>query len=481
MTDSVVGLALAKSLPASPYDDSPLVRRLVHEALCAGLDTDATAPLAGFVRPGETVLLKPNWVLHVNRSGQGMECLVTQEAILDALLREVREAQPARVILGDAPVQGCSWDKLVTPELKRRLTDALDGIPLSFVDFRRQILRDEDLARGPERGGLADSRFSLFDLGRDSLLEPVSEPAGRFRVTMYDPERLAETHRPGRHQYLISREPFEADVVINVPKLKTHRKAGVTAALKNLVGINGNKDYLPHHRAGGIDRGGDCYPGSPRLKRAAEALLDRANRRIGTREHAVWRRLSSVALNAHVGLALAGAALRPDGPHTKSALQERRLMLADLEAGWYLNDTVWRTCLDLNRILLYGTADGSMTETRCARVLHVCDAIICGQAEGPLYSHPVPVGAVTCATSAAAADLVHAGLLGLDWRRLALVREAFSDYRWRLAEDPSAVCVRIGDETITPDEAADRYGVHAIVPRGWAHHCERTSTPGMHP
>jgi len=33
--------------------------------------------------------------------------------------------------------------------------------------------------------------------------------------------------------------------------LKLHRKAGITCALKNLIGINGNKEYLPHHRLGG--------------------------------------------------------------------------------------------------------------------------------------------------------------------------------------------------------------------------------------
>ena len=54
---------------------------------------------------------------------------------------------------------------------------------------------------------------------------------------------------------------IDADLVINVPKLKTHKKAGVTGALKNLVGINGNKEFLPHHRKGGAASGGDCYPG----------------------------------------------------------------------------------------------------------------------------------------------------------------------------------------------------------------------------
>ncbi|MGQ9919616.1 MAG: DUF362 domain-containing protein [Bryobacteraceae bacterium] len=128
------------------------------------------------------------------------------------------------------------------------------------------------------QGGVRDrNRYVLFDLGPDSLLEPVSSPTGRFRVTDYDPDKLAQTHRPGRPQYLICREAFEADVVLSLPKLKLHRKAGLTGSLKNLVGINGNKDYLPHHRIGDVRSGGDCYRDPSLLKRRAERSFDAAN------------------------------------------------------------------------------------------------------------------------------------------------------------------------------------------------------------
>ena len=71
------------------------------------------------------------------------------------------------------------------------------------------------------------------------------------------------------------------DLVVNLPKLKTHKKACVTGALKNLVGINGNKDYLPHHRLGGSRTGGDCYAGGNPFKLASEHISDASNRREG--------------------------------------------------------------------------------------------------------------------------------------------------------------------------------------------------------
>lgn len=44
-----------------------------------------------------------------------------------------------------------------------------------------------------------------------------------------------------------------------MPKPKAHRKAGITGAMENLVGINGSKDWLPHHRRGSKFDRGDEY------------------------------------------------------------------------------------------------------------------------------------------------------------------------------------------------------------------------------
>src|SRR5687768_17691117 len=103
---------------------------------------------------------------------------------------------------------------------------------------------------------------------------------------------MAKTHGKGRHRYLVAKDVLDADVVINLPKLKTHRKAGVTCALKNLIGINGNKEFLPHHRVGGAEAGGDCYPGSSRTKRALEFVLDRENASTSYRTARVWNEIS---------------------------------------------------------------------------------------------------------------------------------------------------------------------------------------------
>ena len=51
--------------------------------------------------------------------------------------------------------------------------------------------------------------------------------------------------------------------------------------------------------------------------------------------------------------------------------------------GWYGNDTVWRMVLDLNRILIYGNPDGSMSDTPRRVFYSLTDALICGEGEWP--------------------------------------------------------------------------------------------------
>ena len=44
-------------------------------------------------------LLKPNFVLHFNQGGYGLECLLTHPSVIDAVLEYVSLAKPSRVTL----------------------------------------------------------------------------------------------------------------------------------------------------------------------------------------------------------------------------------------------------------------------------------------------------------------------------------------------------------------------------------------------
>lgn len=430
----MTGLANARGagIPENGWYSRDALDGLIREAVSGALGQ----PSLG-IATGDRVLVKPNWVYHMNRSGGGTECLVTHPEFVLSALRLVMEGRPGSVVIGDAPVQGCVWDSLVTPELLGRIAEAAGGSQVDVIDFRRTIMCGERLDSGLDNDARPEDRFVLFDLGSDSLLEPVSDPPGRFRVTMYDPDLISLRHLPGKHQYLISREALEADLILNLPKLKTHRKAGITGALKNLVGLNGNKEFLPHHRKGGTGTGGDCYPGRSFLKSLAEDLLDASNRRIG-------RPFFSPLI---LGV--------------RAALELQRLLHgeAEIDGGWSGNDTVWRTVLDIDRIALYGRTDGTMADVPQRRIVSLTDALVCGQGDGPMLPDPLPLGFVTCSDNQVDADVLHCRLMGFDPAHIPMVREAGSAFRWPLRTG--------GGITECPGPLEGVMSARAVPPCGW--------------
>ncbi|HXI20432.1 MAG TPA: DUF362 domain-containing protein [Gemmatimonadales bacterium] len=396
------------------YDPELIGRALAQLSSALGWSGTAGVPFAGLLPAGANVVVKPNWVMHANKGPWGEACLVTQGTLIRAIVQQLLAAGAGWVTIGDAPIQACDFAALLRLEGMDVWAGELSVREPRFGgvrDFRRTRSRLEDGILVQDEEQVPLSEFVRFDLGKESLLEPVTWGANPFRVTQYDPSKMAETHHVGRHQYLVARAVMEADVIVNVPKLKTHRKAGVTNALKNLVGINGNKEYLPHHRVGGAGAGGDCYPGLSRIKRLHEAVLDLQN---GVRSH-LGRRMLNVPQRA---LSLMG-----------------RLLVDPLgvEGAWSGNDTVWRMCLDLNRVLLYGRPDGTLAEVPQRRVISIVDAVIAGQGDGPLAPEPFPLGLLLAGENPAAIDWLGSRLLGYVPERIPLVREAFSAFRWPIA------------------------------------------------
>ena len=435
--------------PALPVGSAPnpvfaLLRGVLRDL---GLDaprfgTPQWNPLGELAKPGGKIVVKPNWVMHKNWGPGGMDCMITHPSVLRAVLEYVFLARPSQVVLGDAPIQGCDFERMqdhgnvraVVTEFQER------GLPLVVKDFRRTVLSS--------KGGLdqvgedlqPESDYRLVDLGADSLLEAISSDWRKFRVTMYDPRKMWQHHRPGRHRFLIAREILEADLVVNVPKLKAHKKAGITCCLKNLIGINGNKEFLPHHRKGAADaRTGDNYAHRQWKMDVAESLLDIANCIRGFSRiyrlfvKVVWRLLY------------------------RSSKKDPSVQI---EGSWYGNDTIWRTCLDLNRALLYADASGVMQNTVQRQEISIVDAVITGQGEGPLAPDPLYTGAVFAARNPAVGDLLGAHLLGFDASKISLLHHACGNFRWRICE--TAPVFPSFDPAFPP----------ARAPKGWAGHIE---------
>jgi uncharacterized protein (DUF362 family) len=431
-----VGIARLPSASYPAFDQTangngaPVFQALGRLADSLGWSDDS-GPFGKVIPAGARVLIKPNMVLHRNddprfKNQAGLDCLVTHASLIRAATEAALLTGAAEVLVGDAPIQGCDFEALMQATGLDKWSHELRAREPRFKgvrDFRRTTCVIVHGVRVAAENLQSEDHFTLFDLGRESLLEPISGDDHRFRVAWYDHRLMAKTHHPGKHQYLVAYEVMDADVIVNLPKLKTHKKAGVTCALKNLIGINGNKEYLPHHRLGGPKTGGDNYPDDGVVKRALEYVSDRQNVTTSYAGGMLW----------HLFFALLVRTSRARGDRV------------GMDGSWSGNDTIWRTCLDLNRILLYGRPDGTMSEQMQRRVIHIADAIVAGQGNGPLAPEPLELGLVLGSNNAAAMDWVGAQVLAYDPQKVSLVRHAFDSFHWPIANFSTSDVRLVGD------------------------------------
>lgn len=407
-----------------------LVREALH--LC-GLDkanygTAAWNPLGEIVRPGETVVLKPNLVREFRESSPDpADCVVTHGAVIRAVADYVHIALNGRgrIVICDAPHNDADFAAL------RRITglDELQASYRSRANFEIEVcdLRPEcaDKVDGVIVGHRAlpgdPAEYAKVDLGRHSAFVEVQPLCHLLYGSEYDTRELVSHHVGGRHEYLISRTVLDADVVISLPKLKTHKKVALTVNLKNLVGINGNKNWLPHHREGTPRQGGDQFAD------------DGLKRRIERRAVMSFKRLFPLLgpLRTWVAGPIKAAGKGVFGDTNKGTIRS---------GNWHGNDTTWRMVLDLNRILTY--APGGVSDFRfpisqseignrqsaignpSRRFFSVVDGIVAGEGNGPLDPTPKPSGVVLAGFNPVAVDSACARLMGFDPRKIPMLKRA---------------------------------------------------------
>jgi uncharacterized protein (DUF362 family) len=434
-----------------------------------GLDAESFGtptwnPLGALVSRSKRIVLKPNFIRHWNPlEDAGVESLITHGSVIRAVADYAFLAAGAEgsVAIAEAPQHDCDFDvirKIAGLDALVQHYENCLGRGLEVIDLRREAVAYRDgviVERFPLPGDPLGYR--LVDLGRRSCFEGSGIDARRFRGADYDPGPTTEHHTDGRNEYLLSETVLSADLVVNLPKLKTHKKTGVTLALKNLVGINGDKNFLPHHCVGSVAEGGDEYPGSNLLDRGRSAATEMARsmlkRGFGTRLVRAVRRVERAA--------------RGDG---------------FIRSGnWYGNQTTWRMCVDLNRCLYYSDAAGTHLDAPAPvrTILTVMDGIVAGEGEGPLAPRDVPLGVVLAATDPIALDLTAVRLMGFDEQQLPKITEPMRDGVLRITDvrDPSDVAV-FDVAAATCEERERRLheidAVRVFDPHpGWRGHIER--------
>jgi uncharacterized protein (DUF362 family) len=385
-------------------------------------------PLGEWIRPGMRVLIKPNLVRHYHPHGLDTDAIYTHASLVRAVLDYAWLALEGEgeLVIADAPLQSCDFAAVC------RLSGLADllawceakGIPVELRDLRlvRAVAEKKNWLGKVlvlQANGGDPSGYTTVDLGPDSL-HAARERDGRYRVPCYDPAGMSRHHGAGRHSYIIANTLLRADVVLNLPKMKTHHKAGITGCLKNFIGINGHKDCLPHHVQGAAESGGDEYARASVWKSADARLLDYKERNGG----AVVKKAAALAHRA-----LQAVHMRESGN-------------AMWDGGWYGNDTISRTTIDLNRIVRYADPNGVLRPEPRREVISLVDGIVAGERDGPLAPRPKPCGLLLAGLAPAAVDAVMARLMGYRWDAFPTLRHAFSaEAGWEAFTPESIECV----------------------------------------
>jgi uncharacterized protein (DUF362 family) len=377
-----------------------------------GLDADHYGakewnPLGEIISPGDKVVIKPNFVMDRHYTGDDYDSVVTHGSVIRAVIDYVAIALrgEGQVIVADAPMLDNDFDRIVERTGLGEIVDFYSSQSLVVQIFD---LRVENVEM---REGLIVRRFKLpgdplgyvpIDLGRHSEFVGIANLHESYRGSDYDSHETAKHHNDTTNEYLLSKTVLDADVFINMPKLKTHKKIGVTLNLKNLIGINGDKNWIPHYRIGSPKQNGDEYATASTLRHMESLLKDRF------KERAFAMAQSESRAGLYLARKLRGM---------QKAVVENTGFTKIRAGGWYGNDTVWRSVLDLNKILLYADASGNMQDVPQRRFVSIIDGIVGGEGDGPVIPKAKHCGALVGGCNPLAVDLCATTLMGFDYRK----------------------------------------------------------------
>jgi uncharacterized protein (DUF362 family) len=444
-----------------PSYEAGNARELIEQALAL-----LGNPFDEVIQPGQTVLIKPNLIAsgHAGRPYEWVQ-IITNPSILEAVIDLVAErVGDGSIIIADAPQTDSDWDgisaRLALPQLLDRVTSKWPQITVEAVDLRREhwiqrggVTVDRVKLPGDPRGAV------LVDLGDESEFADHSNNHEYYGAD-YDYADTRDHHRDGRHEYLISKSVLSADVFINLPKLKTHKKAGVTLSLKNLVGINADKNYLPHYSLGAPSAGGDEFPDNGG-KRRFESWASRSFKKVITK--------------AGGRAPLWGPMLRKIGTRAFGSSQH-----VVRSGNWWGNDTIWRMCLDLNKILLWFDGEGHRRATP-RPYFSIVDGIVAGEGDGPVSADAVDFGVIVAGTDPVSVDHVCTRAIGFDWRLIPILSKATSERALPIGAGEDAITV-VSNEPAVAGPLSQMVPFRRFEPHfGWRGHIELDDSASTSP
>lgn len=390
---------------------------------------------ADFIQPGDKIVIKPNWVKEHDERHSGpnhWEHIVSHPVLIEAVATWAAEqlGNKGSITICDAPQTDSSFAKMreycQLDAMLQHLQRKFPNVVIKILDLRPEEWLAKDGITVSKTKLVGDPLGSVkVELGENSEFYKFHGEGKLFGASV-DMEETNTHHSGHKQEYLLCRTPMDADVLICLPKLKTHKKVGLTCALKNLVGINANKNWLPHHTEGTPDQGGDQFP-----KNTAKAKLEHSWMGCAKR----W--MKKMPILARFFVPIKGVARVFFGDTQKTVRS----------GNWYGNDTCWRMVLDLNKCLFYFDSKGERRQ-KPLRYLAIVDGIIGGDGNGPMSADPIASGVLIAGINPLSVDCAASRVMGFDWRKIRMLCQAFAIKKLKLADfQGSEICYRSTGES----------------------------------
>jgi uncharacterized protein (DUF362 family) len=422
-------------------------------------NTNNWNPFKELIKPGMTVFIKANTVTHEHEEGKNIFSVIVHASVLRPILDYVCKAlkHEGRIIVGDSQLYYCNYEKaLQVSQIGKLLEWYAEQTQVNFECFDLRInkaYRTWLYGRWGRTKVEHDPRgYRFVDLGEKSAFKGIDPSKLRIAVASY--KNMYKHHSDGKHEYLFPKSFLESDVVISIPKLKTHRRTAITLALKNFMGVPALKDTLPHFMIGSPEEGGDQYIHPSLRKRICTKLHDQVQTNPLILVKFICAATKFVIWNSHKII-----------PFKDDVF----------EAMWYGNDTLWRTLQDLNKAVIYADREGKLSNEPQRKLFVLIDGIIGGEKDGPLVPDPVNAGVLIAGSNAVTIDAVAATMMGFDIKKIPLIQKILDGRENQL---PLYTGTK-DDITVIEDEVAYsleelkvRHNLHFEAHPAWKGHVE---------
>jgi len=392
------------------------------------INTSNWNPFEDIVKPGDKILIKPNLVTNYHYLGRdALYSAVIHGSIIRPIIDYLYLAMGGKgsIVIADNPIENADFETImnftgIREMVKQLVKNGYNG--LGVLDLRPRVLKEAkdgkfyyESQKGDPLGYITinlrkDSLFGVFDQDNSLHYYTLADQTVDHLNPQYKGESSTDKyHNSLTHEYIVSKSVLDADVIINVAKMKTHCKAGVTLALKNMIGMVYEKECMPHHRPG-LPPKGDSFPNYPPVHYVVSRKL--------------YRRLRENFQIHRV----------PGFKSFRNLLQKKEILIGQhVEHGnWKGNDTIWRTILDLNRIAIYADKEGIMRDKPQREYFTLIDSIIGQQGDGPMAGEPIVSSIIFGGFNPVVTDALAIKTMGLDYNLIKTVSEAGNIKRWKL-------------------------------------------------